>query len=69
MLKLINKGRSIIIKGNRTNGANRLNSVQEATSLKKKNQKWEHMKCTVTVKTVAGVMHEADHAYSIQSTW
>ena len=31
-----NKGRSIIIKGNKTNGVNRLNSVQEATSLKKK---------------------------------
>ena len=45
-----NKGRSIIIKGNKTNGVNRLNSVQEATSLKK-NQKWEQMKCTVTVKT------------------
>ena len=31
-----NIGRSIIIKGNKTNGVNKLNSVQEATSLKKK---------------------------------
>ena len=34
-------------------GVNRLNSVQKATNLKEKNQKWESMKCSVTVKTAA----------------
>ena len=32
-------------------GVNRLNSVQKATNFKKKYQKWEQMKCSVTVKT------------------
>ena len=34
--KLKNIGETIIIKGNRTNGVNRLNSEQKATNLKKK---------------------------------
>ena len=47
---MTNIERSIIIHGNEKNGLNRLNTVQKATDLKK-NQKWEEMKCTVTVKT------------------
>ena len=39
-----NIGTSIIIKGNIKMRVNRLNPVQKATYLKKKNEKWEQMK-------------------------
>ena len=38
--------------GHKKNGVNRLNTLQKATDLKKKNSKVGKMKCTVTVKTV-----------------
>ena len=45
------KYREIHYNKGQKNGVNRLNLVQKATNLKKQSQKWEEMKCRVTVKT------------------
>ena len=46
-----NIGRSIIIKGNKKMGVNRLNPVQKATYFLKKSKVGKNEECTVTVKT------------------